>query len=101
VSCEAFGVAGLTKVSNIVYRRDMYYVYIIQSEKDNSYYTGYTSDLRKQFKKHNEGAQKYTTQKKPFRLIWYCGFVDQKKANAFERYLKQGSGFAFARKHLV
>jgi len=79
----------------------MYYVYILQSLKDQSYYTGYTTDLKKQFKKHNEGGQKYSSQKRPFILVWYCAFVTKSKATAFERYLKQGSGFAFVRKHLV
>ncbi|MBI2356354.1 MAG: GIY-YIG nuclease family protein [Candidatus Doudnabacteria bacterium] len=79
----------------------MYYVYIIQSQKDRSYYTGYTTDVEKQLQKHNEGGQKFTSQKRPYALVWYCAFVDKQKANAFERYLKQGSGFAFARKHLV
>jgi predicted GIY-YIG superfamily endonuclease len=79
----------------------MYYVYIIQSQKDHSYYTGYTTNLKNQFKKHNEGGQKDSSQKRPFILIWYCAFKDKTKATAFEKYLKQGSGFAFARKHLT
>ena len=79
----------------------MYYTYIIQSQQDKSYYTGYTSNLKKQFQKHNEGGQKYSSQKRPFILVWYCGFTEKSKGTAFEKYLKQGSGFAFARKHLV
>ena len=80
---------------------NMYYVYILQSQKDKSYYTGYTTDLRNQFKKHNTKGQKYTSEKVPYKLIWYCAFVEKSKATAFEKYLKQGSGFAFARKHLT
>ena len=79
----------------------MFYVYIIQSQKDQSYYTGYTTNLVNQFKKHNEGGQKYSSQKRPFVLVWYCAFVDKNKATMLEKYLKQGSGFAFARKHHV
>ena len=79
----------------------MFYVYILQSSKDQSHYTGYTTDLRKQLKRHNEGGQKYSSQKRPYVLRWYCAFSDKHKATVFERYLKQGSGFAFARKHLV
>ena len=79
----------------------MYYVYILQSLKDKSYYTGYTTDLRKQFIKHNSGGQKYSSQKRPFVLVWYSAFIDKTKATLFERYLKQGSGFAFSKKHLV
>lgn len=79
----------------------MYYIYILQSLKDQSHYKGYTTDLKKQFKKHNEGGQKYSSQKKPFSLVWYCAFREKSKATTFERYLKHGSGFAFARKHLI
>lgn len=79
----------------------MFYVYIIQSLKDQSYYKGYTSDLKNQLSKHNKQAQIYTAKKAPYKLVWYCAFSNQKKALAFEKYLKQGSGFAFAKKHLI
>ena len=79
----------------------MYYVYIIQSKKDNSYYTGSTSDLKNRIKEHNQGRASYTSTKMGYGLVWYCGFNNKKKALDFEKYLKQGSGFAFARKRLV
>ncbi len=79
----------------------MHYIYIIQSQKDKSYYTGSTNDLKKRLKYHNEKSVKSTATKAPYKIIWYCAFVDQKKAIEFEKYLKVGSGFAFARKHLV
>ncbi|MFH1383930.1 MAG: GIY-YIG nuclease family protein, partial [Candidatus Omnitrophota bacterium] len=34
----------------------MYYIYVLRSKKDNRFYTGFTSDLRKRFSQHNEGA---------------------------------------------
>ncbi len=79
----------------------MLYAYILQSLKDKSYYTGYTSDLKRQLNKHNTKGQKYTSQKVPYVLKWYCAFEKKSQAIAFEKYLKQGSGFAFARKHLL
>lgn len=78
----------------------MYYVYVLQSLADQSYYTGLTIDLKVRLEKHNNGEVKYSSQKKPWKLVWYSAFVDKHKAAAFEQYLKQGSGFAFARKHL-
>jgi predicted GIY-YIG superfamily endonuclease len=39
--------------------------------------------------------------KRPWKLVWYCVFTTKKQAIDFEMYLKQGSGFAFARKHLT
>lgn len=79
----------------------MHYVYILQSAQDKSYYTGLTTDLKARLEKHNRGEVKYSSQKKPWKLAWYCAFTDKHKAAQFEQYLKQGSGFAFARKRLL
>lgn len=79
----------------------MYYTYIIQSEKDLSYYVGSTSDLIKRLEDHNRGQTKYTSSKTPFKIVWYCAFSQKKKSLDFEKYLKHGSGFAFARKRFI
>ena len=79
----------------------MYYVYILQSVKDQSYYTGLTTDVEARLKKHNSGEVAYTSTKRPFKLVWYCCFENKEKALQFEKYLKSGSGFALARKRLV
>ncbi|HEY4509748.1 MAG TPA: GIY-YIG nuclease family protein [Candidatus Paceibacterota bacterium] len=79
----------------------MYYVYILQSEKDRSFYTGFTEDLKKRVFEHNTKTQHYSSKKAPFKLSWYCAFLSKKRALDFEKYLKSGSGFAFARKRLV
>ncbi|MEK7579812.1 MAG: GIY-YIG nuclease family protein [Patescibacteria group bacterium] len=89
----------------------MYYIYILQSKKDKSFYTGFTEDLNKRIKDHNwytaslklrsTSEVRYTRSKAPFELVWYCAFKSKKKALDFEKYLKQGSGFAFARKRLT
>lgn len=79
----------------------MHYVYIIQSEKDRSYYVGSTKNLKRRFAEHNNDKVKFTSSKIPYVLVWYCAFRDKKKALDFEKYLKQGSGFAFRNKHLI
>ena len=79
----------------------MYYVYIIQSQIDKSYYTGFTEDLKNRIKEHNTGKADITSTKGDYELVWYCAFNEKIKALAFEKYLKQGSGFAFARKRLL
>lgn len=79
----------------------MYYVYILQSQKDKSYYTGSTTDLKARLKAHNDKKVTYSSTKAPFEIAWYCAFTNKLKAIAFERYLKEGSGFAFTRKHLL
>ena len=79
----------------------MYYVYILHSKKDSSYYTGHTEDLKHRIAQHSTNSNKYPSTKKPFELVWYCAFRNKSKAVIFEKYLKSGSGFAFARKRLV
>jgi putative endonuclease len=79
----------------------MYYVYILQSEIDKSYYVGSTGDLQRRLNEHNNGGEKFTTTKRPYVIVWYCAFKNKNQAIEFEKYLKQGSGFAFARKRLV
>lgn len=79
----------------------MHYVYIIQSQRDRSYYVGSTVDLKRRLQEHNRGTVRYTSSKIPCDPVWYCAFRSKKKALDFEKYLKQGSGYAFARKRLL
>ena len=79
----------------------MFYVYIPRSQRDGSYYTGFTNDFEDRIKEHNSGIGDYSSTKFPFELVWHCCFREKAKAIQFEKYLKFGSGFAFARKRLV
>ena len=69
-----------------------YYVYILQSQKDKSLYIGYTSDLRKRFKQHNDGESKATKPFRPYTLIFYEAFLNRMDAKNREEYLKGGYG---------
>ncbi|MEK7114963.1 MAG: GIY-YIG nuclease family protein [Patescibacteria group bacterium] len=79
----------------------IYYVYLIQSDKDKSFYTGVTSNLKQRIKEHNHGHAQYSSGKMPFRLKWFAGFLNKKLAYDFEKYLKSHSGIAFRNKRLV
>jgi putative endonuclease len=79
----------------------MHYVYLIESVAAQAErYVGSTSDLRRRIEDHNAGRSVHTAKFRPWRLVTYVGFSDRAKAEAFERYLKSGSGHAFARKRL-
>lgn len=80
----------------------MKYVYILQSlSYPDKHYTGVTDDVQKRLKLHNSGeAQSHHTKMYgPWKLIVQIGFEDETRAHAFERYLKSGSGRAFAKRH--
>ena len=63
-------------------------------------YVGLTDDLKARLEVHNSGGSLHTSNHKPWRLVTYGGFSDEAKAVAFERYMKTGSGRAFAKKRL-
>jgi predicted GIY-YIG superfamily endonuclease len=79
----------------------MYYVYILKSEKDETLYKGTTADLKRRLRDHNSGASEYSDSKRPYTLFWYGAFPSKTKALIFEKYLKHGSGHAFAKKHFL
>ena len=79
----------------------MHYVYLLVSEVDrNRRYVGVTSDLRVRLLDHNGGKSPHTSKHRPWKLVTYVAFSDQGQALEFEKYLKSGSGHAFARKRL-
>ncbi len=79
----------------------MFYVYLLISIADQSQrYVGFTTDLKRRFKSHNEGASVHTRKYKPWTLVSYLAFDHERRAREFEHYLKSGSGRAFANKRL-
>lgn len=79
----------------------MYYVYLLESEASGGQrYIGLTTDLKRRLADHNAGKSSHTSKYTPWRLVTYVAFSDVEKARAFERYLKSGSGHAFAKKRL-
>jgi putative endonuclease len=75
----------------------MKYVYILESLDSEHFYVGITDDLRARLTKHNAGEVTHTSKYRPWKLRTYIAFSDEKRAFAFERYLKSASGRAFAK----
>lgn len=69
-----------------------YYIYILQSLKHNSFYIGFTSDLKKRFKEHNSGKNLATKKYITYKLIFYEAFLNSIDAKNREEYLKSGYG---------
>ena len=79
----------------------MQYVYLLQSEMDgHQRYVGITSNLKQRLADHNAGKSSHTSKYLPWKLVTYVAFSNERRAELFERYLKSGSGHAFARKRL-
>ncbi len=78
----------------------MHYVYVLESDVDPArFYVGLTTDLERRLQEHNAGKSIHTNKYRPWKLSVCIAFSDRTKALQFERYLKSGSGRAFAKKH--
>jgi putative endonuclease len=67
----------------------MYYVYILKSEMDDSFYIGYTNSLDRRLREHNEGKSRYTSKKIPWKIVYSEIFEEKSDAIKREIFLKK------------
>ena len=70
----------------------LYFVYVLLSKKDKDFYTGYTNNLKRRLKEHQEGKIVSTKHRLPIQLIYYEVCLNKYDALAREKYLKSGRG---------
>jgi len=78
----------------------MYYTYVLQSRKDEKFYTGFTKDLQLRFEQHNKGIVDSTRERGPLKLIYYEACLDKNDATRREKYLKTYHGKMFIKRRL-
>jgi len=78
----------------------MFYIYVLQSIKKGNLYTGYTADLRKRLKEHNQGLNQSTKPYRPWNLIYYEAYKKRDIAQKRERQLKSGKAHMELKKRL-
>jgi putative endonuclease len=78
----------------------MFYVYVIQSQRDAGLYIGYTSNLKHRLRQHNSGESKATSFRCPLELIYYEAYIIREDAEGRERFLKSGGGRKFLKRQL-
>ena len=67
----------------------MKYTYIVECA-DGSFYCGWTNDLEKRIKAHNEGkGAKYTKPRLPVKLVYFEEFDTKEEAMSREYHIKQ------------
>ncbi len=65
------------------------YTYIVKCS-DGSLYTGWTNNLEKRMKAHNDGkGAKYTKTRRPVELVYYEHFATKEEAMSREYHIKQ------------
>jgi len=65
------------------------YVYLIQSQIDQSYYVGISENPKKRLMEHNQGKLKITSNKKPYKLIYTKEYINYQSARKHEIWLKK------------
>ena len=76
------------------------FVYVLKDQdKEPHFYVGVTSDVDVRLADHNMGRCAHTVSRRPWHLHVVIHFADEPTAIRFERYLKSGSGRAFAKRH--
>ena len=77
------------------------FVYVLRSERSGCPYVGVTTNVSRRLETHNSGGSLFTAPHRPWRLVVALEFPTEELALKFERYLKSGSGRAFAKRHFV
>ena len=81
---------------------DMFYTYVLQSQKNSRYYIGSTNDLKRRLKEHNQGrGGKYTNDNRPFDLLYYEAYQNKDLATQAEQFYKSGSGREVLKKKIT
>lgn len=70
----------------------MYYVYVLQSQKDGKRYYGFCKNLDNRIKDHNSGRVKSTKSRTRFKVVYYEVIDSLVDALKKERYFKSGFG---------
>lgn len=80
----------------------MFHVYLLRSIKNpRMTYVGFTTkDVSKRMDEHNRQLTITTAPHIPWKIETVVTFADRERAETFERYLKSGSGYVFAKRHL-
>ena len=82
--------------------RRVVYVYVLESTRDTDrHYIGLTSDVAARLAAHNDGRSPHTAKYRPWSLLAAVELANESAAARFERYLKSGSGRAFAKRHFA
>ena len=103
-STTAVSVSSAIQISLAVFRRLRHgrrlanfdrmpklYVYVLKNcDSKPRYYTGLTSDLARRLAEHNSNGPHRTCRYRPWSIDVVIEFTDERRAVAFERYLKSG-----------
>ena len=68
----------------------MYFIYVLQSLTYGTRYIGSAENILKRLKEHNLGKCRYTSGRKPWKLVYDEKFSSRGEAIKREKFLKSG-----------
>ncbi len=80
--------------------RMLFWVYVLESTRDEDRYVGYTVDVNKRLKEHKDGKVFSTKGRRPLKLIYLEACTNKEDALRREKYLKTTYGRRFIAKRL-
>ena len=78
-----------------------YYVYILQSDKDGLFYTGYTENLKRRIREHLDRNVLSTKNRLPMKLVYWEGCLNQQDATRREKHLKSTWGKRYLKNRIA
>lgn len=63
-----------------------FYTYVLLSEKDGNWYTGFTINLKSRLEQHSKGKVASTKNRRPLKLIYFEGCQNREDAIRREKY---------------
>ncbi len=78
----------------------MHYIYVLRSQRSGRWYTGYSADIRKRLRRHNERRSVATRNQVPYELLYYEACQNRVDAKHREIYLKSGMGKRYLKNRL-
>lgn len=79
----------------------MYFVYLIQSQRDDTFYIGYTQNPTKRLLSHNNGESTYTRRKMPWILVYTEQYDTKSEALKREKFLKAQKNTEFYKRLII
>ncbi len=70
----------------------MFFVYILRSDTYGTRYVGSAEHVEKRVEEHNQGRCRYTSGRRPWKLVHYETYQTRSEAMKREHFLKSGQG---------
>jgi len=73
----------------------MFYTYVLKSVNYSNRYVGFTENINKRLAEHNRGKCRYTSGRRPWKLVYSEEYLTRGESVAREKFLKTGQGRKF------